>query len=277
VVGARDPPPLFAWEVYPHLYPGSIGRPAPRERSAWPIALALLIASTALLGAAAGLFLWEGDRSLAPAVYRVSGALYTPGPSGAGVPVSGARVTVSGENGFSAVTASNGAGRFAVAEVPAGGIAVRADAPGFAPLTERLFASPAFSSPSGGVSNLTLWLTPGVAANGTNGTTDVVSPFPDLETFVATAWSATALLALGAIVGAFGVYAAARRAHPALAVSGGVAAAIAPVALVVLGLFSLFAIPAALTAVASALGVFAASALAIAMARSGVMPTPDED
>jgi hypothetical protein len=276
VVAPRDPPPLFTWEVYPHLYPGPIARPAPRERSAWPVAFALLAVATALLVLAGGVFLWEGDRSLAPASYRVSGAVEAHNSSGVVVAVSGAQVTVSGENGFSAVTSSDALGRFALGGVPAGGISVRADAAGYLPTTERIFASSVFSSPSGGAENLTLWLTPGRATNGTNGTVNEASPFPDLETFVASVWSATALLALGATVAGLGSYAAARRSHPAVAVAGGAAAALAPVALVILGLFSMFYVATAAAAIASALGVFAGSALAIGMARSGAAPLDDD-
>jgi hypothetical protein len=192
------------------------------------------------------------------------------------VAVSGAQVTISGENGFSAVTSSDGLGHFALGGVPAGGISVKADAAGYLPTTERVFASSVFSSPSGGAENLTLWLTPGRATNGTNGTVNEVSPFPDLETFVASVWSATALLAIAAAVAGIGSYAAYRRSHPAFAVAGGSAAALAPIALVILGLFSMFYLATAAAAVASAIGVFAGSALAIGMARSGASAMDDD-
>lgn len=263
VAPAREAPPLYTWEVFPQLYP-SLTLPRTVGPSLERTAAVLLLLVTVLLAIAAGGFLWQGASALGSHPYTVGGTvLANPANGSAAEPVGGARVNVSGENGFRASTFTDGSGRFVVRGVPAGGIAVNVTATGYAPLQLDLFANSVYSSPASSPSNLTLTTQAGGLDQGT---TLVESPFPDLESFVATLWSGTTLLAVGALVAGTGLAMLVRRERAAWGVAGGSAGALAPAVLAELGVTGMFP-PLTYLAVASSLaGIVAAALLALRLA-----------
>ena len=222
-VAPREPAPLYSWEVYPGLYPPTS---LPRSPSPWrrPALLALLLAVTLLLGALGGVFAWFGSDALRPGTLTVGGTI---SPSSAAA----TWVSIQGENGFKVNTTVLG-GTFSVAGVPYGGILIRAGASGYALLEFDLFFSPVYTSVTGSPTQLQLSLSP---ANGSSVNIIDTTAFPDLESFVAGAWSGTGLLWISALVTGLGVLGARRDRHSFIII-GGASAMAAPFALPLLGL-----------------------------------------
>lgn len=237
VLAPRDPAPLFTWEAFPHLYPSVEPPRAPDPRLA-RVGIALLVVVIATLAIVAGVLLVQGAKALPNHPYTVSGqVIAVSANSTRDLPIAGAIVNVTGENGYRATAVTDAQGRFAFADVPSGGIAVNVTAPAFAPVTVVVFANPVYSSPSAHPTNLTISVVPGTAAAGT---TVQESPFADLEQFVATLWSGTSVLSVAVIVAVVGLHQLGRRGKFVWGVAGGMAGATAPVALYLLGTIGLF-------------------------------------
>jgi hypothetical protein len=272
VIAPHEPPPLFSWEVYPQLYPlGSPPRPfGPRLDRAVG---ALLVLVTVLLAIVAGALLWQGAAALTGPGRAIGGHVYDRGGNGsAATPVPGARVNVSGEGGFRSATVTDALGAFSVPDVPSGRIVLYVNATGFAPLEVQLFASAVYSSPAGNLTNLTLVPTPG--GSGTV-TTLIETSFPDLENFVATVWSGTAVLGAATAVAAVGTYQLLRRGRRAWGVGAGMGGVLAPAVLFELGLPDLFPTIAYLVIAPCALGIAATTVLALRLAAQAE-PEPRE-
>ena len=222
-VAPREPAPLYSWEVYPGLYPPTS---VPRPSSPWrrPALVALLLATTMLLAALGGTFAWLGSEALRPGTVTVGGTI---SPS----PLVAAWVSVQGENGFTA-NVSAPAGTFSIPGVPYGGVRISAGALGYSMLQVDLFLSPVYASVAGSPSKLQLSLSP---ANGSSVNIIDTTSFPDLESFVAGAWSGTGLLWVSALLTGLGIVAARRDRLP-LVVVGGASAMAAPFALPLLGI-----------------------------------------
>ncbi|MCI4368956.1 MAG: carboxypeptidase-like regulatory domain-containing protein [Thermoplasmata archaeon] len=270
-VPLRDPPPLFTWEVFPHLYPPL---PPPRAlgRRARAVATAFLLAATVAIVGVAGAFGVAGAISLGPSAFTVEGVVDTPlSPSGA-LPVAGAVVTLHGENHFveQLVTAQDGSFRFT--GVPGGGVLLNVTAPGFDSASVTLFVSPLYTASGRGPGNVEITVPEG---NGSFTVYTSDSPFADLESFVASLWSATILLALAATVTGFGALYSYRGERASVAVAGSVSASAAPAVFYLLALDSAFP-----WTLAAAAGIFGSGVVALFLSvvpMAATAPAPDPD
>jgi hypothetical protein len=258
VVVPRDPPPLYSWEVLPGLYPALPRPKAPRWRSRPVVTTALVvvvIVSVVLLA----LLVAYGVAASSPASYGVNGFVVLP----SGRAATGAAVVLTENNGHTlSTTIVDPSGSFSFTNVPSGGISINVTLSGYAPVTVDTFASPVYDA---GTTGLGIQLEPGSADNGT---TYALSPFPDLETFVASIGAEAVLLGLIAAVAA-GAAAGYRKERIALGVVGGGAGASAPLTFYFLSLTSIFPTVALASAIAGAVGAFVVAVGALELARLG--------
>ncbi len=249
VVAPRDLPPLYSWEVLPGLYP-ALPIPRPRRWRARPIVAVALALVAVLAAASAGVLIYEGVRATVASTYVVSGEIVRELPGGSTTPAVGARVLLTDEGPARAPAITGGGGTFAFSGVPSGGFTLNITLGGYSPVEVLSFVSPVYDAGSQG---LVVGLAPGGAANGTNVT---LSPFPDLETFVAYVGGEAALLFVISIVCAAAGLLTLREDRPAVGVVGGAAGVAAPVTLLLLSLGTIFPLATAATAIAGGLGAF---------------------
>jgi ribosomal protein S27E len=276
VVAPRDPPPLFSWEVFPHLYRAS-GSPRPPGRALPRLALALLVSGAILLAALGAGAAVAGWTTLAPGTYTVQGVVVqnTSFPGLGAPPIAGAYVNLTGEGPQSLRTVTNVLGQFRFVGVHPGGVTLLVSAAGYYKAKVALFASPTYSTVGANGQNVVVGL---LASNGTTNATTTTGPspvFPDLETFVASDFSAAILLGLGAVVAAAGAWATRRDRHLAIGTAAGSAAVVAPIALFALSLTVVFPAAAWFGGLAIGVGAAAASLEATRMAARGQVPEPE--
>jgi len=217
------------------------------------MALAALIGIVVLAVVLGGLLSVLGAEALTPESYSVSGTVLEELPSGGSIPAAGATVLLTDERSSGISETTSPTGTFAFSNVPAGGIALNVSLPGYAPVTVNTFASSVYNT---GTTGLSITLAPG-ASN--NGTTVALSPFPTLESFLASVGSGVVLLGIVALVGGLAAVITARSDRPAVGVVGGSAGILAPVALYLLALVGVFPAVVLGAAVLAALGAFAAT------------------
>ena len=258
----RDPPPLYSWEVLPGLYPALPvpRRPKVRVRRLAQGALVAIAVVAIALGATLAVL---GNEATTPAYYTVSGTVYEQVGVGGTTPASGATVTLTTDGGSRVVETTTFSGAFSFSRVPVGGISVNVTAPGYAPVTITTFASTVYNT---GTSDLSVTLVPGTAANGT---AVALSPFPDLESFLASVGSGVVLLGIVAAAGGLAAWVTGRSDRPAVGVVGGSAALLAPVALYFLALGGIFPEVVVGEAVLAALGAFTATVRTMTIVQVG--------
>lgn len=267
VVVPRPSAPLYAWEVYPGLYPPLPPPRRPRFRTTTVVAIAL--AAVAVLGLAlAASLAYYGVEAAAARTYTVSGTVET-GASGAVLPVGGARVSLAGEGAFAAATTTNAYGSFQFVGVPSGGVTLDVNKSAYANATLTTFVSPVYDAGSKGL------VVDLVASSQANHTLVVLSPFPDLETFLATVGGGATLLAIAGGLAGFAAAVVARPAGPVVGVLAGGAGVGIPATTVLLSLDTPFPLVSAAAAVAGGLGAFALAVQATALARTNPSVEPD--
>ncbi len=252
VVVPRDPPPLYTWEVLPGLYPALPPTRRPRV-SLRRMAQVALVGVAAVAVALAGVLVVLGDQALGPESYTVSGTVVEDGSGGAGAPASGATVVLTTDSGQEFVQHTGANGGFLFSDVPVGGISLNVTLSGYAPVTVTTFASTVYNA---GTTGLSVTLVPG---NPSNGTTTTLSPFPNLESFLASIGSGAVLLGIVALLGGVAAVVTRRSDRPAVGVVGGAAGVLAPAALYFLALGGLFPVVTAGMAILGGLGAFAAT------------------
>ncbi len=241
----RELPPLYSWEISPGLYPPL---PVPR-RPRWPwrsVACLALLVATVLAGAGTAVLAYDGYDAAQPALYSVSGIVYQQHPGGTETPLAGATVVLWTDDNRSRLTNhTNSLGEFAFHhDVPNGGIELNITDLCCAPTVVYLFASRAYSSATTGL-GVTL------ASRPANSSASALTPFPDLETFLAYVGGAAALFGTATVVAVVAAMAVRREGGAVLGVLGGGAAVALPVVVL---LFSLGDALPVVTAFAGAVG-----------------------
>ena len=273
VVGPRDPPPLFTWEVYPSLYPAL---PPPRApgRHLPTVVLASLCAAAILLAGLAGILFLTGTSALAPGSFELSGVVegLNATPFGSTAPLPGALVRLTSEGGYNETVLSGSDGSFRFTGIPSGGATLNVTHAGFSPVEVTLLYSKPFVA-AGDSGGLTVEMTP---ANGNSPTSVVETPFPDLESLLTSLWSGTVLLGAAALLTIAGALAARRPERAPVAIAGGAAAIVAPVSLFLLGDTAVVPLAAYFSVALSALGAVAASLGAVPLLWDGPPPEPVE-
>jgi Carboxypeptidase regulatory-like domain len=266
VVVPRDPPPLYTWEVLPGLYPYLPTPRVPKWR-ARRTAFGALLNVTVIALVLVAILGYYAAAAPTPAQYSVSGTVGLAQNSSSPIfPAVGALVIATDESGHNttAVTADDGSFRFA--SLPTGGVSLNMSYPGYAPVTVDIFLSTVFSAGSTAVS-VTLF-----AGNLSNGTLGSLTPFINLEAFVAAIGSGIVLLALVAAIAGAAALLTLRSDRPALGVVGGGAGLFAPLVIVTLDLSTPFPILLAASGLLAAFGGFALAIRAIEMGLVGAAP-----
>ncbi len=267
VVGPRDPPPLYSWEVVPGLYPTL---PLPR-RTRWRSRRAAAIALAAVVVLALGfasIFAYYGVVAGEPGSFPVSGIVERT-VGGVTGPASGATVVLTEEGGAQATTVTVVDGAFAFAAVPGGSVSLNVSLPGFAPEVISTFVSAVYDA---GTTGLEIVLAPGASSNAT---TVALSPFSNLEGFLASIGVAVALFALVAGIAAAAAVGTVRANRPSLGVVGGGAGLLAPVVAYSLSLGTAFPLVTSATAAVAGFGAFALALRAVELAQTSPAPGPE--
>lgn len=266
VVLPRDPPPLYSWEVLSGLYPYLPTPRLPRWRARRAAAGALVNVAVIALFLAAVLGYYAIAAS-SPARFSVTGSVaLQPNPYGGTYPAVGALIVATDEAGHNHTTTTGISGAFDLGGLPTGGIALNMSYPGFAPVTVDVFLSTVYSAGATGV-DVTL-----VAGNASNGTVGSLTPFVNLETFVAAIGSGVVLLGLVAAIAGAAALLTLRSDRPALGVVGGGAGLFAPLAILLLNLGDPFPVVLGVSALLAAIGGFALAIRAIEMGLVGAAP-----
>jgi hypothetical protein len=266
VVVPRDPPPLFTWEVVPGLYPMLPPPRAPRWRARRATAVALVVL-TVVSAAFAAVLAEDSWSALQPGGFTVDGTVREAAGSGS-VPAAGASVVLI-EEGNRTVSELTGAdGTFVFRDVPAGGITVNVSLPGYSNAVVSTFVSSVYDA---GTTGLSVLLVRGSAGESVSD----LSPFPDLETFVAAVGAAAVILALVALLGALAAVATVRADRPAVGVVAGAAGTLAPLALHFLAMDVAFPIVFYGLAITAAVGAFVVALRAVELAQTGPAVGPD--
>jgi hypothetical protein len=267
VVAPRDPPPLFSWEVYPHLYPPAQPPKVPGPAVGRLLVALLVTAALVLVGLAGGLS-WAGVSSLSPGQFTVEGVVVL-SAGGTTEPGVGAVVNLTSETGETRSVATGPDGSFVFSGIPPGGVVLNISAVGYGPLLLQLFASSVYSTAGVGRS-VDVTLSPGSSGNVTY---ESDSPFGDLDGFLTSIGSSAVLLGFGAVVAAVGAVAAYRGRRLPYAVAGAGAAIAGSLAPGLLGLETAFPIVTWFAGLAITTG---AVALGIATVRLATLGTPPD-
>ena len=262
VVVPRDPPPLYSWEVLPGLYPALPPPKVPRWRPRRAAAFAL-VATAVIAAVLAGFLAYYGVEAQAAGSFRISGTIDATLSNGVTVPASDARVLLTTEGNQSTVEYTGPTGDFAFDGVPTGGVTLNITLAGYSPVDVQSFVSTIYSSGNTGIQ---VTLSPGGPSNGT---TLALSPFPDLETFVASIDSGVVLLFLAAGVAGGAAAITLRSDRPAIGIVGGGAGLFAPIALYFLALGPVFPTLVGISSIVAGLGTFCLAIRAGELARYG--------
>jgi hypothetical protein len=269
VVAPRDPPPLFSWEVYPHLYPPARPPKVPGP-AVGRLLVALLLTGVVVLVGLAGALSWAGVSSLQPGAFTVEGVVTLSESNGATVPSVGSLVNLTSETGEVRTVATGSDGSFAFSDVPPGGIVLNVSAAGYGPVLVELFASSVYSTVGVGRA-VDVSLAPGTVNNVTYLS---YTPFGDLDGFLTSLGSSAVLLGLCAVAAAVGTVAAYRGRRLPYAVAGAGAAIAGSLAPGLLGVETAFPVVTWFAGLAISTG---AVALGLATVRLASLGTPPDD
>jgi Carboxypeptidase regulatory-like domain len=265
VLVPRDPPALYSWEVLPGLYPPLRSPRVPRWRAYRAAGGALLNVAVfaALLTGILGYYAVTAD---APGSFSVAGSVVLEDSKGRTIPAAGASIVATDEAGQQFNTTTAGDGQFGLSGLPTGGVALNVSYPRFAPVRVDVFLSTVYS---GGATSIVVTL---LAGNYSNRSTVSLTPFLDVETFVAAIGGAVVLLGLVTVIAAVSAVVTLRSDRPAVGVVGGGAGVFAPAALALLSLGTAFPVLLAASGILAAIGGFALAIRAVEMGQVGSAP-----
>lgn len=262
VVVPRDPPPLYSWEVVPGLYPAL---PAPRIPK-WrvrPMAAGSLLGVAVVALVLAGSFAYYAVVASAPGSFDARGTVSLARPSGGAVPAGGVAVVATPESGAAVPATTAADGTFYLAGLPTGGVTLRFTDPGYSTVVVYAFVSTLYTA---GATGLEVTLSKGSA---NNTTAFGLTPFSDLEQFVAAIGAGVVLLGFVAVLAIYTALLTLRSDRPTFGVVGGGAGVLAPVALALLALGAPFPGLLAGSAALAVFGGFALSVRGVQMAQTG--------
>jgi hypothetical protein len=254
---------LYSWEVVPSLYPPqSVPR---RPRFSWRRLASIALAAAAVVaGASAGILAIDGLTADEPTHYAVTGTVWEGHGNGAATPLGGAEVVLwTDDNRTRLETSTFTNGEFSFGNVPNGGITLNITDSCCAATLVYLFASRSYSTATTG---LNVVLHPGATGNVSS---DVLTPFPDLATFLAYVGGAAVLLAAAAIVAGVAALAVRRPGGAVLGVLGGGASVAVPAIVVLFSLGTALPVVSALAGVSGGLGAFVVVLSAADLASGG--------
>ncbi len=259
----RELPPLYAWEVTPGLYPLL---PVP-HRPRWPwrsVACLALAAAAVLAGVATGVLAEDGYASAQPSTYTVSGTVFVEHPGGTATPLSGATVVLWTDDNRSRLTNhTNGLGEFLFRnDVPNGGVELNITDLCCPPTVVYLFASRSYSTATSGI-DVTL------SSTSANASAYALTPFPDLETFLAYVGGAAVLFGVATAVAAFATIAVRHQGGAVVGVLGGGASVALPAVVVLFSLGDALPIVTALAGAVGGAGAFVLVLCAADLASGG--------
>ncbi|MCI4350645.1 MAG: hypothetical protein L3K15_03930 [Thermoplasmata archaeon] len=231
IVAPRDPPPLFAWEVSPQLYPPIPTLSDGGRRPVRPFVLGALVVAAVIAAVVAGIVAEDAARALTPGRIVVAGTVEV-GPGGVVGPLPFAHLRLTGENGYTASGTTAPDGSFSFSGVPRGAVAILVNSTGYPNTTFDMFFSPVYSEPAH-PTGLVLELPTGSSASSV---TVLYASFGSLEELAATLLTAVVIFAVGIVMAAVGVWAILRQRRPGLAVAGAAGVLAAPICLPLLTL-----------------------------------------
>ena len=262
VVVPRDPPPLYNWEVVPGLYPALPPPRIPRWRVR-RMAAGSLFGVAVVAVVLAGLFGYYAFLAPTPGSFEAGGVVLLGHKSGGPTAGDGVDVVVTTESGASFQTVTALDGSFAFSNLPTGGLTFEFTEAGYSPVTVYAFVSTLYSA---GASGMQVTMPLGAADNGSSVT---LTPFSDLEQFVAAIGGGIVLLGFVAVLAGYAALLTLRSDRPAVGVVGGGAGLMAPLALGLLSLGDPFPTLVLGSAALALLGGFALSIRAVQMAQTG--------
>lgn len=262
VVVPRDPPPLYAWEVYPGLYPALSPPRIPRRRQrVGAVAVALLVIAVIAAGCA-GALVYDAWSAVQPASFGVDGVVES-ATSGFAEPIAGATVVMTDDANQSTTVVTGLNGLFEFSSVPPGGVTLNVSAPGYSGRSVSTFVSSVYEGPTTGI---IVQLTPGTPSNVT---AESLADFPDLEQFIAALGGGAILLGIVALTAGVAAVISSRQDRPAVAVIGGGAGVGSPLVLAFLSLTPLTPWLTVATGVLAGVGIFVLTWKALEMAQTG--------
>jgi hypothetical protein len=211
----------------------------------------------------AGLFGYYAFLAPTPGNFDAGGVVLLGHKSGSATPGDGVDVVVTTESGSSFQTVTGLDGSFAFSNLPTGGLTFEFTEAGYSPITVYAFVSTLYSAGATGM-QVTM---PLGAAN--NGSSVALTPFSDLEQFVAAIGGGVVLLGFVAVLATYAALLTLRSDRPAVGVVGGGAGLMAPLALGLLSLGDPFPTLVLGSAALALLGGFALSIRAVQMAQTG--------
>jgi hypothetical protein len=231
------------------------------------------VAAGALLGATlvavvlAGLFAYYAVIASAPGSFGASGTVSLTGGARGAAPGAGVTVLATAESGARFQTITGPDGSFSLSGIPTGGLKLQFTLAGYSTAWVYAFVSTLYSSGATGVS---VTLTEGQTQNISS---FELTPFSDLEQFVAAIGAGVVLLGLVAAVSVYAAVLTTRSDRPAVGVVGGGAGLLAPLALALLALGPPFPWLLAGSGALALLGGFALSVRAVQLAQTGPAAT----
>jgi hypothetical protein len=202
----------------------------------------------------------------APGSFSVGGTVALEDSKGRTVPAGGASIIATDEAGQQFNTTAAGDGQFEFSGLPTGGVTLNVTYPQYAPVRVDVFLSTIYS---GGATSIDVNL---IAGNFSERSTMSLTPFLNVETFVAAIGGGVVLLGLVTVIATVSAIVTFRHDRPAVGIVGGGAGLFAPLVIVLLSLGIPFPVLLGASGVLAAIGGFVLAFRAVEMGQVGRVP-----